>query len=97
MGRLLGSGIAGLPGLEETAWPLFSRKSVQRGSSWNLEFVFDVTWALPPGKNDLGEIRWAVRSFFDFKVAIGGNFFFPPRLGLVLFRGAIYSRTSDNK
>lgn len=52
--------------------------------------------SLPQAKNDLGEIRWAVRSFFDFKVAIGGNFFFP-RLGLVLLRGAIYSRSSDNK
>lgn len=75
----------------------FSRKSVQRGSSWNLDFVFDLTWPLSPTQKTTWEkLGGQYEVFFDFKVAIRGQFFFS-RLGLVLLRGAIYSRSSDNK
>lgn len=87
VGRLLGSGIAGLPGLEETARRIFH---ANRCKGEQLEFGV-CFWC------DLGEIRWAVRSFFWLQGRDRGQFFFS-RLGLVLLRGgAIYSRTSDNK
>lgn len=50
--------------MEETAWPFFSRKSVEGGSSWNLDFVLMMSVGLSPGKSDLGEIRGQYEVFF---------------------------------